>query len=83
MGAVTIRPAAEHDAAAVARIYAPYVEHTAISFEERAPSPDEMAARIETSRSRWQWLVAELDGAVVGYAYRFPAPRAGCVPLVG
>jgi phosphinothricin acetyltransferase len=53
----------------VASIYAPYVEHTAISFEEQAPGPDEMAARIEKCRTRWQWLVAELDGGVVGYAY--------------
>ena len=66
--AVTIRPATDLDAVAVAAIYAPYVE-TAISFEETAPTPDEMAARIAKSRSRWQWLVAELDGEVVGYAY--------------
>ena len=66
--AVTIRPATELDAVAVAAIYAPYVE-TAISFEETAPTPEEIAARIAKSRSRWQWLVAELDGEVVGYAY--------------
>ena len=69
MRAVTIRPAAEHDASAVARIYAPYVHDTAISFEETVPTQAEMAARIVKSRSRWQWLVADLDGAVVGYAY--------------
>ena len=69
MPAVTIRPAAEQDAAAVAAIYAPYVEQTAISFEEIPPTPDEMAARIAKSRSRWQWLVAEQDGGVIGYAY--------------
>ena len=66
---VRVRPALEQDAAAVAGIYAPYVEHTAISFEERVPTPDEMAARIEKCCSRWQWLVAEIDDAVVGYAY--------------
>jgi len=65
---VTIRPATDRDAVAVAAIYAPYVE-TAISFEETAPTPEEIAARIAKSRSRWQWLVAELDGEVVGYAY--------------
>jgi len=66
--AVTIRPATDRDAVAVAAIYAPYVE-TAISFEETAPTPEEIAARIAKSRSRWQWLVAELNGEVVGYAY--------------
>ena len=69
MQTVSIRPAADHDAAAVAAIYAPYVEHTAISFEEQAPSPGDMAARIAKCRARWQWLAAELDGAVVGFAY--------------
>jgi phosphinothricin acetyltransferase len=69
VGNVTIRPAVERDADAVVGIYAPYVEHTPISFEERVPTADEMALRIEKSRSRWAWLVAELGDAVVGYAY--------------
>jgi phosphinothricin acetyltransferase len=67
--AVTIRPAVEQDAAAVARIYAPSVEQTAISFEGTAPTADEMASRITQCRTRWQWLVAEIDSEVIGYAY--------------
>lgn len=66
---VTIRPAVEQDATAIAAIYASYVEQTAISFEETAPTTEEVARRIEHCRARWQWLVAEMDGAVVGYAY--------------
>ena len=66
---VTVRPAVEDDAAAVVRIYAPYVEQTAISFEEIVPTTDDMAARIKKCRTRWQWLVAEVNGEVVGYAY--------------
>jgi phosphinothricin acetyltransferase len=66
---LTIRPATEDDAPAVVSIYAPYVEETAISFEDTPPAPVEMAARIARCRTRWQWLVAEVDGAVVGYAY--------------
>jgi phosphinothricin acetyltransferase len=58
-----------HDAAAVAAIYAPYVTETSISFEETAPSTEEMAARIAKCQTRWQWLVGEVDGVVVGYAY--------------
>jgi L-amino acid N-acyltransferase YncA len=69
MRTITVRPAVEEDAAAVTRIYAPYVEQTAISFEEKTPTRDEMAARIATCRIRWQWLVADIDGEVVGYAY--------------
>ena len=66
---IAVRRAVEEDAAAVVRIYAPYVEQTAISFEETVPTVDEMAARIRKCRTRWQWLVAEIDSQVVGYAY--------------
>jgi phosphinothricin acetyltransferase len=54
------------DAAACAAIYAPYVEGSIISFEERAPSAAEVQRRMEASHA---WLVAEEDGVVVGYAY--------------
>jgi phosphinothricin acetyltransferase len=39
------------------------------SLEERAPSPAEMAARIKTTSAVYPWLIAELDGEPVGYAY--------------
>lgn len=64
-----IRVATAADADAIARIYAPIVESTIISFEEAAPSADEMARRIETTLARFPWLVAEEDGIVLGYAY--------------
>jgi len=57
------------DAGACAELYAPYVTAGVASLEEVAPSADEMAARIESVTARHPWLVAELDGAVVGYAY--------------
>lgn len=57
------------DADACAAIYAPSVEGSSISFEEEAPSAAEMAARIARVSDTHPWLVAELDGAVAGYAY--------------
>ncbi len=54
------------DAAACAAIYAPYVTDTVISLEEAAPSETEMAARIARHHA---WLIAELDGEPVGFAY--------------
>jgi phosphinothricin acetyltransferase len=66
---IDIRPATPDDAAAVAAIYAPFVEQTAVSFEETPPTSVEMAGRIAKAQSRWQWLVAEDGGVVVGYAY--------------
>ena len=40
-----IRLANDNDAAAVAAIYGPYVEHSHFTFEEEAPLAAEMAAR--------------------------------------
>jgi phosphinothricin acetyltransferase len=64
--ALSIRPAAPADAAGCAAVYAPYVTDSCISFEYEPPSPAEFARRITASHA---WLVAEEDGAIVGYAY--------------
>jgi L-amino acid N-acyltransferase YncA len=57
------------DAGPCAAIYAPHVEGSAVSFEERAPDAAEMAVRIERYGASHAWLVAEGEGGVVGYAY--------------
>ncbi|MGF1663737.1 MAG: GNAT family N-acetyltransferase [Kineosporiaceae bacterium] len=67
-----IRDATTADAAACAEIYAPYVTGTAVSFESRAPSPAEMAARIAAASATHAWLVLEAAATVVGYAYGTP-----------
>lgn len=65
-----IRTATPDDAAAVAAIYAPIVQHTAISFETEPPSPGEMRDRIQTTLASLPWLVAEdATGEMAGYAY--------------
>jgi L-amino acid N-acyltransferase YncA len=56
------------DAVACAAIYAPHVEGSPVSFEERAPDAAEMAARIERYAASHAWLVAEREGEVLGYA---------------
>ena len=68
-GAV-VRDSTEADMETVSRIYAHYVEHGLATFEEVAPTVEEMRTR----RSKVlaigaPYLVAELDGAVVGYCY--------------
>jgi L-amino acid N-acyltransferase YncA len=68
-GPVTIRKATQADAGACLAIYRPFVESTAVSFEEVVPTVEEFAARIEKSLSGWAWLVAEKDGRCIGYAY--------------
>ena len=66
----SIRSAQESDAAAFVGIYNPYVLDTCITFETEAVDTSEMSRRIvETLDSSLPWLVAEVSGRVVGYAY--------------
>ena len=67
-----VRDATEADAEACAAIYTPYVTKTAVSFEEDPPTAEQMALRISRAQQRQAWLVLEIDGAVVGYAYGHP-----------
>jgi L-amino acid N-acyltransferase YncA len=60
------------DAVPCAAIYAPHVEASPASFEERAPEPAEFAGRIERVLETHPWLVAERGGEVVGYVYACP-----------
>ncbi|MFC2037857.1 arsinothricin resistance N-acetyltransferase ArsN1 family B [Chloroflexota bacterium] len=64
-----IRTATVADAAVLREIYRPYVETTAISFELEVPSIEEFQQRISVAVEGWSWLVAEVHGRQVGYAY--------------
>jgi len=73
MSEIPIRPAAAHDIAAITDIYADAVRHGTASFEIDPPGPDEMMLRFEAlGAGGFPYLVAELKGAVVGYAYAGP-----------
>ena len=67
-----IRTATPDDAAALAAIYRPYVEGTAITFEYEAPTEEEFRSRIAHTLERYPYLVAA-DKAdpfhLLGYAY--------------
>lgn len=65
----TIRIATPEDDAEILKIYAPYVEETAISFEYEVPSVDEFRGRIEHTLERYPYIVAEQDDHIIGYAY--------------
>lgn len=65
----TIRSVRLEDAAQIQAIYAPVVEHTAISFEEQAPTVEEMAERISSTTATHPYLVAVAGNQVMGYAY--------------
>lgn len=73
-----IRPATADDADALAAIYGHHCLHGLGTFEEAAPSPADMTARMEAVHARGlPYLVAEADGTVAGFAYAAPfRPRA-------
>jgi L-amino acid N-acyltransferase YncA len=68
-----IRLAQPRDLAVITAIYDDAVRHGTASFELDPPDKAEMARRYETLRGGgYPYLVAELDGDVVGYAYAGP-----------
>lgn len=66
---MNVRPAVAADAAEIQAIYAPYVTDSTISFEEVPPDTIEVETRIAALLPQYPYLVAEIDGRVVGYAY--------------
>ena len=45
------------------------VENTAITFEYTVPTPEDFRERIARTLDRYPYLVAQLNGTVMGYAY--------------
>lgn len=72
MSDVIIRTANEADSPELLKIYAPYVEDTAISFETEVPSLEEFTRRMRARQGRYPYLVAERGGGLLGYAYLSP-----------
>lgn len=79
-----VRTATRDDALGAASIYAYHVAHGTASFDTEPRSKGEMGAKIAECAARgWPFLVAEENGAVVGYAYATqfrdrPAYRSTC-----
>ena len=66
---VFVRKAKMEDAESLLEVYRPYVQNTAISFEYEVPTLEEFEGRIKKITEKYPYLVAEVDGKVVGYAY--------------
>lgn len=67
---VVIRDATDVDMVAVQSIYEPYVLNGLATFEEVPPTRDDMLTRRDAVLAAGlPYLVAELDGQVVGYSY--------------
>jgi L-amino acid N-acyltransferase YncA len=68
-----IRDASKADMEILQAIYAHYVDHALATFEEVAPSVEEMNARRHAVlASGLPYLVATIEGHVIGYAYATP-----------
>lgn len=68
--AIAVRDAAEADLPAVQAIYAHHVLHGLATFEEVPPSVAELGARRAAVLAHGlPYLVAAIDGAIVGYCY--------------
>lgn len=69
----SIRSVAAADLPAIQAIYAREVLTRTATFELEPPGVEEMGQRVEAVRSAGlPWLVAEIEGAVAGYAYAGP-----------
>ena len=67
---VLVRPSKAANLAAIAEIYGHHVLSGLASFELLAPSVDEMAKRrADVIGRNFPYLVGDVDGRVVGYAY--------------
>lgn len=69
---ITVRTASPWDAEQILAVYAPYVEHTAITFEYEVPDLEEFQKRIGTTLQRYPYLVSERGKEIVGFAYLSP-----------
>ncbi len=70
MTAPNIRPTTPADIPAITRIYAHAVLHGTATFELEPPDEAEMMRRFDKLRAgNFPYVVAEIDGAVAGYAY--------------
>ena len=80
-----LRVATPQDGAVLSEIYAYYVNTSAISYEYVAPTAVEFSERIAHKLEKYPFIVAELDGVPIGYAYasefRERAAYAWCVEL--
>ncbi len=64
-----IRPVTLEDASAILEIYQYYINDTWVTFELEVPTLEDFTARIQSISNSYPYLVGELDGKVVGYAY--------------
>jgi L-amino acid N-acyltransferase YncA len=66
---LTIRKADFKDVKAITAIYNHYIEHSISTFEEQILSNRAVQKRLVGITNKYVWLVGEVEGKVIGYAY--------------
>ena len=64
-----IRKATIADSYNILNIYTPYIVDTCITFEIEVPTINEFSDRIQNIIKDYPYLVYEVDGKIIGYAY--------------
>jgi L-amino acid N-acyltransferase YncA len=65
---MSVRPATEADAVAIAEIHNQGIEDRAATCETELRSPEDLCTRLRSIAGRYPALVAETEGQVVGWA---------------
>lgn len=66
---IEVRLANPDDAKELLKIYEPYVKNTTVTFECDVPTIEEFQERIQNTLQQYPYLVALIDGKIIGYAY--------------
>jgi phosphinothricin acetyltransferase len=72
VSAVQVRSATDDDLVRVREVVNHYIEHSVFNFRTEPQSIDEVRALWARRHNRFPWLVAVVDGRVVGVAYAGP-----------
>ena len=64
-----IRKVALEDAHQIINIYNHYVDHTILTFDTEHATLNEIQDKIRMTMNIYPWIVYEVDGEILGYAY--------------
>lgn len=63
------------DIKTILKIYKHYVKNTPITFDYSVPTQKKYTKVVEKTLTKFPWIVAEINGEVVGYIYASPFKR--------
>jgi len=75
---MNIRKAQPSDTQAILDIYTPFIKDSPATFETEIPSLPDFQARIDQIQLNMPWIIAEVDGKIIGYAYSNDHRKRDC-----